>query len=282
MKNIRNLALILLALAPLPLAAQVDELGTKALGIVEAHATSVVTLSVVMKYDFSGRSEEQRYPMPGLVVSKAGLIMIPGAYFSPPQDGFKVTPEDIKVTFGKQEKEYEAFLVGKDSKLGLAFVQVVEELPADLDAQVVDFSGKEKPLVGEQLITVGRMPKEFDYTPIFSLGRILAYTKKPRKAFLVDRGAAPGQAAYNLAGQVVGFHSQLQAESGERRGGQAIILPNNVARGAIGTALKQADKMRAERAERAKEAGSKEEAKEAAEVEAAEEVPAAEEGQPEK
>ena len=244
-------AILTLALTQIPLTAQIDQLGQQAKAIMDARVKSIVTVNVVLKMEMMGKSHEHRLDARGVVVSPQGLIMTRKGIFSPSLSSArngekpKFTPLDIKVVFNNEEKEYQAFLVGKDSKLRLAFIQIQEELPDELELAPIDFAGKTKPVIGEQVVTVLRLDKNFDYAPMFTATRILGHTKKPRKAFLVGGQFPPGLPVFNLSGEVLGFHTVLEDLSGSHQG-YPVILTNNIAKGAIGNAQKRAIKMLAE------------------------------------
>jgi len=82
----------------------------------------------------------------------------------------KVIPTDIKVIFEQEDKEYTAFLAATDTKLDLAFLKI--EGLGDRKLTAVDFAAAAVPTLGEQIVTVSRLRKGFDYAPYFETARI--------------------------------------------------------------------------------------------------------------
>ncbi len=184
-------------------------------------APSIVTVRVVMKYEFKSgeesQSTEQKFSMQGAVVSPDGLILLSamplsaeslkqmmGVDESDQEDrfDFKLTPQSFKVIFGQESKEYEATLVATDSQLGLAFLKIKELEGRTLTP--VQFRDA-PPSIGQELFTVSRLPKGFDYAPYFSSGRVIGEVSKPRRAFLMEGNISEvGLPVYTLTGEAVG------------------------------------------------------------------------------
>ncbi len=184
-------------------------------------APSIVTVRVVMKYEFKSgeesQSTEQKFSMQGAVVSPDGLILLSAMPLSAEslkqmmgvdesdqeeRFDFKLTPQSFKVIFGQESREYEATLVATDSQLGLAFLKI-----KDLEGRTltpVQFRDT-PPTIGQELFTVSRLPKGFDYAPYFSSGRVIGEVSKPRKAFLMEGNISEvGLPVYTLTGEAVG------------------------------------------------------------------------------
>jgi S1-C subfamily serine protease len=109
--------------------------------VVEKVAPSIATVKVVLKTTMrmGGESmeEESKMSLQGVVVTPDGLIMVSNSPFSPKRMmeilageampagmDYKMTPTSIKVIFGNEDKEYDAFLAATDAKLDLAFIKV--------------------------------------------------------------------------------------------------------------------------------------------------------------
>ncbi len=238
--------------------------------LLEKIAPSIVTVRVVMKYEFKAgdesQSTEQKFSMQGAVISSDGLILLSAMPLSAEslkqmmgvesdQDerfDFKLTPQSFKVIFGQESKEYEADLVATDSQLGLAFVKI-----KDLEGRELNpIQFKETPLtIGQELFVVSRLPKGFDYAPYFSSGRVIGEVSKPRKAFLMEGNISElGLPVYTLSGEAVGVsvlmgHGLRQDDEsdfgfsmsfGGQGGTTLFILPVSTIKPVIEQAIKRA------------------------------------------
>src|SRR5262249_47355173 len=139
-----------------------------------------------------------RMELQGVVVDKSGLVMVSSSAWSPNrfaemmgegsdnQEGFgvKVTPTEFKVIFERDEKEYSAFLAATDTKLDLGFLKI--EDPLDRTITPVDFGATTSPTVGQEVVSVSRLSKGYDYAPYFESARISGIIAKPRKAWMMD------------------------------------------------------------------------------------------------
>ena len=240
-----------LAVAP----AAADEIGKQADAVVQANGATIVTLRIVLDLEIMGQSREQRIEGRGVVVAGSGLIMAPLTAISPTvnargRDGrqlpVKITPADLKVVFEKDEKEHDAFVVVKDSKRGLVFLQLKDFKATDRVLKVTDFSKSVKPAIGDQVVTPLRLAKGFDYATCFSIGRIIGKVKKPRKALLTDRSSVVGTPIFTLDGKLIGCHGRMKSGIAEGSGanrnaaGQAVIFDAKEINGVIKQALKKA------------------------------------------
>jgi len=254
-------ALILLITAPLASADDLgaDDLGDKANVIVKAQASTIITVRMVIDLEFSGRSQEHRLQARGVVVSDTGLILTALGTVSPSfnvrnRQGktleAKVTPVDIKIVFENEEKEWDAFLVVKDTKRGLAFLQIKDFKPGSRKLKWVDFSSSAKAVIGDQIVTVTRLSKGYDYAPLFTVARVIGKLKKPRKGHVLDRSGAVGLPAFNLNGKLLGVHGRIKSELKEglrpHRAGQSVILSAKEINPLIKQALKKAAEGEAE------------------------------------
>ncbi len=252
--------------------------GAKYKAILDSNADSIVTIRAVVKVEIPSQnlSQEGRVSLQGCVVGSDGLIMLSNSPISSDRiveslgdrapAGFElhITPIDFKVTFGNEEKEYEAYFVAKDTKLDLAFIQVKALEGRKL--KPVSMTSGAKPTVGEELIIVNRMTKGHDYAPQFTLSRVTGKIKKPRKCWNVDNNAVSiGLPVFNKAGQSLGVLITLSAgppESGgimdqiQGRVGNGIgifMLPAKVVSKTIEQAKTKAAELKKEEASKPKE-----------------------------
>ncbi|MEM7166950.1 MAG: serine protease [Planctomycetota bacterium] len=235
MRTLGSGALALLLTVALSSPAAADETGAQLAQLLDKTAGSIVTVKVVVKTEIAmmGQSEESRLDLKGVVVDASGLVMISNADISADRmasmlggmgggggmdPGIKITPSDFKVVFGNEEKEYEGFLVAKDTELDLAFV-AVKDL-GDRKLTGISFETDAKPQVGQQVVGISRTPKGFDYAPYFATGRVSGKIKKPRKAWMVDGNISTyGLPVFTMEGKVLGVLITLTPPTTDEAGG---------------------------------------------------------------
>jgi len=247
--------------------------------LLEQKAPAIVTVRAVIKTELNisgrGQNQESRDEIAGVVVDESGLVMISYDSFRSSEDGdgsfqIKRTPQEIKVVFEREEKEYDADLVATDKKLSLAFLKV-----RDLEGravQVARFDEGAPAEVGQKVASVSRLQKGYDYAPQVRTAVISGKIKKPRKALILDGGVTEGLPVYTMDGAMVGVLTTLEAgvqEDDNSRfpfilmgdsGGRSFVLPSKVVAKLVEQALKQAEEFDAEAAEKeAKEVGESEE-----------------------
>ncbi|MEK7867174.1 MAG: trypsin-like peptidase domain-containing protein [Planctomycetota bacterium] len=252
-------------------------------------APGIATVKVVTQTDVTmggqSQSSESRTEVQGVVVDETGLVMISNATFdtSGMKDllsagggggaDLKVTPTEFKVVIEQEEKEYEAFLAATDTKLGLAFVQIVEL--GDRKLASVGFDGAAELAVGQRLLAVGRLKKGYDYAPYVVQAKVTGKIAKPRAAWLVDGDmAGAGLPVFTADGQVAGVIGDVQVTSDEEGGdgnsrllrrllgrmnraepaAPSFLLPPGPVKASIEAAKKQAAELAIERATKKEEA----------------------------
>ena len=183
---------------------------------------SIVIVHVVMKSSGPQGAERQtKADMPGVIVDKSGLVMISNIMFSYARvsalmgagdgDGadFKTYPTEMKTLFDQDEKEYPTTLVATDTKLDLAFVKV--EGLGDKKIVPIDFGGTSVGSVGQEVISISRLHKGFDYAPYFQTSRICGQVAKPKKAYYVEGGLEGlGLPVFSISGEAIGVLTTLQ------------------------------------------------------------------------
>ncbi len=206
-------------------------------GLLEKTASSIVTVKVVIKTEFSmmgqAQNEESRSELQGVVVDDTGLIMISNAEISADRVmealtssgnpmmanvDLTMTPTDFKVIFGTEEEEYDAFLVAKDTKLDLAFLQVTGI--TDRTLATVSFAEGVTPAVGDTVVAIGRLKKGYDYAPYAATARVSGAIRKPRKAWIIDGNIASyGLPVFSSSGDVIGVLITLAPTTTDDSGG---------------------------------------------------------------
>lgn len=185
-------------------------------------APSIVIVKVVMKTTGTqGGDRETKADFTGVIVDKTGLIMISNMMFSYARvnallgrnvgqaGDLKTYPTEMKTLFDQDDKEYATTLVATDTKLDLAFVKV--DGLGDKKLTAVDFSGSETGTVGEEVVSVSRLHKGFDYAPYFMTSRISGTILKPKKAYCVEGGLEGlGLPVFSATGEILGVLTTLE------------------------------------------------------------------------
>jgi len=197
-----------------------DDVPTQIQALVAKQSPTVVTVKVVLKYVMTGdgasQTSESRTELEGVVVDPSGLIMVSNLPFSPQkmievmglpseaaENAPKIVPTDFKVTFERESTEYSAFLAATDTSLGLAFLQIQGLSGRTLSS--VTFASTSLPSLGDQVFTVARLSKGYDYAPFYESARVSGVIAKPRSALMLDGSVSEiGMPVYSLAGDVVG------------------------------------------------------------------------------
>ncbi|MHC5038242.1 MAG: hypothetical protein ACYTHM_13080, partial [Planctomycetota bacterium] len=181
--------------------------------ILKAKSPTVVTVKFVNKIRVSmmgmGQQEqEQNQEATGMMVDPTGLVMISNSDLTGGVGGMirglnmKSTPSKFKVVFPGDEKEYDAILGAKDSKLNLAFVRIKDL--AGKQVKCLDLANVATAEVGQELVGVDRFGKGFDYAPFFGRALVTGEIKQPRHMFSLTGGfAGEGLALYNKEGKAV-------------------------------------------------------------------------------
>ncbi len=200
-----------------------EDEATQLQNLVDKRAPTIVNIRVVLKTEgnFGGASQdhESRMEVQGVVVDKDGLIMLSKVGFDPSSliggggdngFGFKMTPTSFKVIFEGEDKEYNAFQAATDTKLSLTFIQV-EDL-GDRKLAPADFHSSVNPGVGQEVVSVSRLRKGYDYAPYFETSRISGSINKPRKAWMLNGGISGiGLPVYTLNGDTIGVLTSVQS-----------------------------------------------------------------------
>jgi hypothetical protein len=198
-----------------------DAEATRFASLLRDTAPAFVTVKVVTKtsMQMGGKSadQESRVEVPGVVVDAGGLIMASIVPFAPERLmklfargasermlQWKTVPNDIEVLFEQDEKEHRAFVAATDSNLGVVFLQLEE--PAGLKLKAVDFSHPAVAALGELVVAVSRLGKEYDSTVYFETTRISGEINRPRRAWVIDHGLPTlGLPIFSPAGGVLGI-----------------------------------------------------------------------------
>ncbi|MGO8670735.1 MAG: hypothetical protein ACLQVD_05145 [Capsulimonadaceae bacterium] len=219
------------SVAPAPLCA--DSPPDQLQKLVDADASAIVTVRVVVKIDVKeggqSQSVESRMVTEGVVVSPDGLVMLSNAPISSDvwkqmsgsdedRSDLSIRPSEFKVMFDREDKEYDAFLAATDSRLGLAFIKIRDLGGRKLS--VVDFQSPAPVGVGDTVASLTRLGKGYDYVPICQTARVAGEITKPCRAWMVGGDiTGVGLPVFSPAGDTVGVMTLLPTEVGETDGG---------------------------------------------------------------
>lgn len=188
------------ALSILPInAALAQSTASQGQTLIDKVSPSIVTVRIVLKLQAKAggqsRTQESKLVTEGVVVTPDGLIMMSNAPISSSvwaqmmggdaddANSLSISPTDFKVIIGREEKEHTAFLAATDPKLGLAFIKI-DDL-AGQTLPVIDFTSPATVAVGDQVASITRLTKGYDFAPVMSTGQIRGAITKPRSAFLL-------------------------------------------------------------------------------------------------
>jgi len=284
----RRLWVVPLLLLQTPLLAQ--DYTERLESLVTKLSPSIVTVKAVLRTEtkFTGESQaqESRLNMTGVSVSDDGLVMVSNTAFSPmramemmgmPGDvqgemGMKTTPTSIKVVYGNEETEYDAFLAATDTNLDLAFVKV--EGLGERKVPFVDFGAGTDAIVAQRVVQVNRLGRGYDYAPYFQTALVNGEISTPRKAWLLEGSISTfGLPVFALGGEVIGVLTTIPSgikEPGSAEGfsfsmfmrllgggggttGTSFVLPAAVVKGIVEQAKVRAVEVAAQRAKKRKE-----------------------------
>jgi S1-C subfamily serine protease len=228
--------------------------------VLTQRAPSVVHLKFVLK---RGEREFRRH-VPGTLVDASGIAVFSTSMLGVGGAGrSKASPIDPKIVFGADPKEYPAVLVAQDTKVDLAFVQILDLEGRDVVA--VDLAKGGAVEIGQAVWQVSRKSSGYDYAPVVGTGYVSSRVEKPRALWGLSGDArVPGLPVYDATGAVLGIATtQVGAEGadeGMRRSAGTFLLPLDQAT----KSLEEARKKVPEAIEKAKAAKAAEPAKEPA------------------
>lgn len=164
---------------------------------------------VVVQYNYVGELQRQEVLGEGVVVGEEGLVMASMALFPPqlPDEQMK----DFKIIIpGDEEKELDAVFLGRDERSDMAFLKTKE--PQKWRA--VKF--EDAPVkVGEEIISVGLLPKDAGYKSYYAQSIVSANLRGPVPMVMVSPEglATVGSPAFNAQGKAIGFVQYQQGQN---------------------------------------------------------------------
>jgi S1-C subfamily serine protease len=202
----RSLALpALLALATLashPAAARAEAVAPEAL--IAQKAPAIASVKLVLRWGEREVPQEAR----GTLVDPSGLLVIADGWLG----GDDAKAQDLKVLFGADPKEWPAVLVARDRILHLAFLQVIG---LEKPVAAIDLSKGGEVKVGQDLHSVWRDVRGFDYAPGLKRHYVSGRVEKPRLLWaLAGDSIDAGMPLFDAEGRPVGIASQQESSAG--------------------------------------------------------------------
>ncbi len=155
--------------------------------IFRTYRDTVVAVTYVLRPQekpTGGEGQKVEEAMCGVIADASGLVITSADPFPDPGGDPRTTliPIEFKVIpRGGQPLEAEA--VGLDRDLNLAYLRI-KNPPAGLSPpRFVGDAGAE---VGDEVVVIGLMSKEYDYEPTFHTGHLSAVVERPRLMFGLD------------------------------------------------------------------------------------------------
>ncbi len=201
--------------------------------LIDDISPSLVTLKCVLKMQGPGGAREVEREFTALMIDNKGTVLCASVQLGTSKLMRRygtITPTDIKVLIGEDTEGVEAKLLASDSELDLSWVQIKK--PDAKGYAHVDFAKATTVNYGDRLLTVTRMDKFFDRTPIVNEGRLSGKTKKPRDLLVPSSGLEiePGMPIFGEGGVTVGVivvqaPDEEEQAAASRMGTAALILP---------------------------------------------------------
>ena len=234
---------LVLGLAGVATHCSADGLAEKGRDIFNKNQQAVVTVQVVLKVSYSGKSSENRQDLTGTVVDPAGLTVLALSACDPSEmyqrmmaeqaSQYKLETEvtDVKILLA-DGTELPAEIVLRDKDLDLAFIRPKSKPASPMAA--VDFGKSAPAQLLDEVITLNRLNSAAGRAYAASVERISAVIQKPRTFYIPDStmtSTTLGSPAFALDGKVVGLlvmravNSKGGASRNYRDSMTSIILP---------------------------------------------------------
>jgi hypothetical protein len=179
--------------------------------------------------DGSAQEKEVAFDGVGAVVDPGGIVLLRNATVggSSPEieawrkqndiESYSATPTSLVVLFGNDPTEHAAAVLAQDSRLDLAFLQLLGG--RDKPFAYVDLTKGAAPRVGQELLGVRRSGRGFDFAPIVETLYVSSRVEKPRALWAL-RGdfEAAGLPVFARDGAPVGVVAELQAPADSATG----------------------------------------------------------------
>ncbi len=228
--------------------AQADELADQGRALLETHRDAVVTISMVLKQQFSSggmsQDDESKTDVTGTVIDASGLTVValsetdPSALIESMMGGrmpdMNISSEvaEAKILM-RDGSEVSMRIVLRDKDLDLAFLRPLETPEEPMT--FVSLDGAVEAGLLDQLFVINRLGRVAARAHAVSIERVEAVVERPRRFYVPGKdptNSGLGCPAFSTDGKVVGF-MVLRAVSGGGGGGMMdaqdnitpIILP---------------------------------------------------------
>ncbi|MBI4556181.1 MAG: PDZ domain-containing protein [Candidatus Hydrogenedentes bacterium] len=178
-------------------------------------AICVLSYSSEITNPASGEVTKRATNALGVIVSSDGLVMTHGHMLLENARPFSIR---VKVGQGELEKEYDGQILRKPEDLNVCFVRIVTS--ESVGFPYVRFDAEARLEVGEEVLLVGLLGDNFDFSRSLLARRIGSILEKPRRTYCLDQPVPFGYVtspvinAHGVAVGVVGYDLS-PAEGGE-------------------------------------------------------------------
>ena len=216
--------------------------GSDPYGVFLDHTSpAICTVSFILEVQGGAMDQELPITATGTFVSADGLIMLSaenmdlgnrmnrmrrgrggrGGGGNGMEMDFETSVADLRVMIAGDFEEHEAEMVARDSKMGLAFIRLVDMAPLET-LEFVAFTSTRTMVVGEELFGINRLGEAHDHEAYLGWTRLAGRTPEPRQRWVVTPGfSARGLPLFNRFGEAVGILTTPMATSDDRpRGGR--------------------------------------------------------------
>lgn len=183
--------------------------------IAAKHGSALVTVKFLMVF---GENEAER-EAGGIVIDPKGLILVSNLEMGgAPRGRESAQAKEIKVLIGDDTQGLPAKLIGRDSELELAWVQL--DTPADKPLAALDTSKTTMPAMGDAIVGLDRMNKYYDRALAGFSINVAAIAKKPR-TLIIPATSVPwvGLPFFSASGEFAGISVVQQIGGDDEDGG---------------------------------------------------------------
>ncbi|MFO0973365.1 MAG: hypothetical protein U1A27_08020 [Phycisphaerae bacterium] len=180
--------------------------------VLSLRSGAIVTVKFLLKLKAGAQEQEIDAEISGVMIDAKGLVVCSdtqmGGFAARARrsgGNFTATPTEIKILAGDDNEGVPARVVARDSELDLAWVEVKKPPAKPFDAIDLNLAGT--PKVGDTLVALRRMDKQFDRVVVVSEGWLAGTVRKPRELLVPGGtiGTALGLPIFTADGAPVGL-----------------------------------------------------------------------------
>jgi hypothetical protein len=178
---------------------------------------AMVNIKFVMSLDFGGQSQDIEREISALAINDKGLFLVVNGNLGAGMGGRmrgmgNIQPKEIKVSLTEDSESLPAKLIGRDSELDLAWIQL--DKPADKPLVFLDLTKGATAAAGQTVFAFELLGKFYDKAPMIVPTSVGAVVSKPRKMYVPTDTRAYGMPFFTTDGQFLGL-SVLQTPISE-------------------------------------------------------------------